>query len=142
MLAVPVPNRELHWTQSAKLPLTAQITSCHGERGTTALSIIDLTKSCGDSIQQLRPSRSLTSDAQVENLYGPASMTAILLWALKFDAITAWESIEHIKEDDLPMVASNVQAHLAPGGIWILSITNQEDIVGGVRLHQTVRGGF
>jgi len=58
---------------------------------------------------------------------------------LKFDVVTAWEFIEHIKEDDLSMVASNVHAHLALGGIWILSITNQEDIVGGVRLHQTVR---
>ena len=58
---------------------------------------------------------------------------------LKFDVVTAWEFIEHIKEADLSIVASNVLAHLAPGGIWILSITNQEDIVGGVRLHQTVR---
>lgn len=58
---------------------------------------------------------------------------------LRFDVVTAWEVIEHIKEIDLPILASNVHAHLAPGGLWILSITNQEDVVGGVRLHQTVR---
>ncbi len=58
---------------------------------------------------------------------------------LKFDAVTAWEFIEHIKEDSLQTVAENVLAHLAPGGLWILSITNREDVVGGVRLHQTVR---
>lgn len=58
---------------------------------------------------------------------------------LKFDVVTAWEFIEHIKESDLEMVVRNVQAHLAPGGLWILSITNQEDVVGGVRLHQTIR---
>jgi SAM-dependent methyltransferase len=58
---------------------------------------------------------------------------------LKFDVATAWEVIEHIKEVDLQTVARNVQAHLAPGGLWILSITNQEDVVDGVELHQTVR---
>lgn len=58
---------------------------------------------------------------------------------LTFDVVTAWEVIEHIKEDDLQMLVLNVKAHLAPGGLWILSITNQEDVLGGVRLHQTVR---
>jgi SAM-dependent methyltransferase len=58
---------------------------------------------------------------------------------LKFDVVTAWEFIEHINENNLQIVARNVQAHLSPGGLWILSITNQEDVVGGVRLHQTVR---
>ena len=58
---------------------------------------------------------------------------------LRFDAITSWEFLEHIKEEDLPSLARNVLAHLEPGGLWITSITNQEDVVGGVRLHQTVR---
>ena len=58
---------------------------------------------------------------------------------LKFDVITAWEVAEHIKEEDLQGLAHNVHTHLALGGLWILSITNHEDVVGGVRLHQTVQ---
>jgi hypothetical protein len=61
---------------------------------------------------------------------------------LQFDIVTAWEFIEHINEEDLPAVAHNVQMHLAPGGLWILSVTNQEDTAGGVRRHQTVRPGI
>jgi hypothetical protein len=58
---------------------------------------------------------------------------------LGFDVVTSWEFIEHIKEDDIAAVADNVLRHLVPGGIWILSIANFEDVVNGVRLHQTVR---
>jgi 2-polyprenyl-3-methyl-5-hydroxy-6-metoxy-1,4-benzoquinol methylase len=58
---------------------------------------------------------------------------------MEFDVVTAWEFIEHISEDDLTAVAANVHAHLAPGGLWILSVANYEHVVGGVRLHQTVR---
>ncbi len=56
-----------------------------------------------------------------------------------FDVVTSWEVMEHIKEEDLPGLASNVHAHLAPGGLWIMSVANSEDIRGGVRLHQTVK---
>ena len=58
---------------------------------------------------------------------------------VKFDVVTAWEVMEHIKEEDLPALAANVHAHLSPGGLWIMSVTNWEDVQGGVRLHQTVK---
>jgi 2-polyprenyl-3-methyl-5-hydroxy-6-metoxy-1,4-benzoquinol methylase len=58
---------------------------------------------------------------------------------LTFDVITAWDVIEHIREEDLGALARNVHRHLAPGGLFILSVANHEDVVGGVRLHQTVR---
>src|SRR5258707_1074455 len=83
MSAAPAPNSELLWTRSVKLPLTAQITSCRGERDTIVLLISDLTKSCGDSIQQPRPSTSLTLDVQAGNLYGLASMMVIVPWGSK-----------------------------------------------------------
>ena len=57
---------------------------------------------------------------------------------MHFDAITSWELIEHIAEQDLQTVADNVGRHLAPGGIWIMSVSPNEDIIGGVRLHQSV----
>jgi hypothetical protein len=58
---------------------------------------------------------------------------------IKFDVVTSWEVIEHIKEEDLPALAANVHAHLSRGGLWIMSVANWEDVQGGVRLHQTVR---
>jgi hypothetical protein len=58
---------------------------------------------------------------------------------VRFDVVTAWEVLEHLAEKDLPTVVSNVRRHLAPGGLWIVSISPNEDIVQGVRLHQTIQ---
>jgi len=38
-----------------------------------------------------------------------------------FDLITAWEVIEHIKEDCLTNVWLNVQTHLKPNGLFIIT---------------------
>lgn len=59
--------------------------------------------------------------------------------ALQFDVITLWEVIEHIAEADLPALAENVSKHLATGGLWIMSVSPNEEIIRGVRLHQTVQ---
>jgi SAM-dependent methyltransferase len=59
--------------------------------------------------------------------------------ATHFDVITAWEFVEHIAEAQLPAVAANVDRHLAKNGLWILSVNTKEDVVNGVRLHQTVQ---
>lgn len=59
---------------------------------------------------------------------------------LLFDVVTAWEVIEHIAEPDLAQVADNVKQHLAPGGLWIMSVSTIDDVVDGIRLHQTVKG--
>lgn len=56
-----------------------------------------------------------------------------------FDVVTCWEMIEHIPEQSIATVAENVKRHLAPGGLWIMSVSAIEDVVGGVRLHQTVK---
>lgn len=58
---------------------------------------------------------------------------------LKFDLITCWEVIEHIKEKDLDQIAENVKAHLLPTGLWIMSVSPVDDIVNGVNLHETVK---
>lgn len=55
-----------------------------------------------------------------------------------FDVVTAWELMEHIRREDLTAVCENVNRHLAKQGIWIASVSPIEDVVGGVRLHQTV----
>ncbi len=56
-----------------------------------------------------------------------------------FDVITSWELIEHIKTRSLPHLCGNVLRHLAPNGIWIMSVSPQEEVIQGFRLHQTVK---
>jgi SAM-dependent methyltransferase len=58
---------------------------------------------------------------------------------LEFDVVTCWEMIEHIAEPDIAEVAENVKRYLAPGGIWIMSVSPNEEVIHGVRLHQTVQ---
>jgi SAM-dependent methyltransferase len=58
---------------------------------------------------------------------------------LPFDVVTCWEMIEHIAEPDIAKVAANVQRHLTPDGIWIMSVSPREETIHGVRLHQTVQ---
>jgi len=58
---------------------------------------------------------------------------------LQFDVVTSWELIEHIAEQALSGVASNVERHLAPDGLWIMSISPNDEVIHGVRLHQTVK---
>jgi hypothetical protein len=58
---------------------------------------------------------------------------------LVFDIITSWEVMEHIAEADLATVAANVKKHLAPTGLWIMSVSPNEEVINGVRLHQTVK---
>ena len=58
---------------------------------------------------------------------------------LLFDLVTSWEVMEHIAEPDLAQVAANVRKHLAPTGLWIMSISPREEIIHGTRLHQTVQ---
>jgi glycosyltransferase involved in cell wall biosynthesis len=56
----------------------------------------------------------------------------------KFNAITAWEFIEHIKPSDLPKVCAGALRHLMPGGIWIMSVSTDREVINGHVLHQTV----
>lgn len=56
-----------------------------------------------------------------------------------FDIITAWEVLEHIAEDDLTRLLSNIRNHLTTGGYFVASIANWADIdpVSGVNWHVT-----
>ena len=46
----------------------------------------------------------------------------------EFDVISAWEVLEHIKEEDMPMLLENIKKHLNKGGIFIGTISNWDDI--------------
>lgn len=58
---------------------------------------------------------------------------------IRFDVITAWEVIEHLKSDKILNVIANVKRHLSQNGLWIISVSPKSDIVRGIELHQTIQ---
>lgn len=52
-----------------------------------------------------------------------------------FDVVTCWEVMEHFTEGDLPGVVANVGRHLNRRGLWVLSVSTQED----GKFHRLVR---
>ncbi len=56
-----------------------------------------------------------------------------------FDAITAWEFMEHIPEADVPTVLANIQHHLKADSYVFMSVATFPDTVDGVVYHHTVR---
>ncbi|HVK15410.1 MAG TPA: methyltransferase domain-containing protein [Fimbriiglobus sp.] len=46
---------------------------------------------------------------------------------LRFDAITAWELLEHIPDGDLDRLMANILAHLTPDGYFLCSVSTIED---------------
>lgn len=58
---------------------------------------------------------------------------------MKFDVITAWEVLEHIKKEDLPQLFNNIKKHLEENGFFIGSISTFPDVDSkGNIFHQTV----
>jgi len=60
---------------------------------------------------------------------------------MHFDAITAWEVLEHIPEPALPVLAENISMHLRQGGLFIASVDSTPDrnpLTGAV-YHVTLR---
>jgi SAM-dependent methyltransferase len=58
---------------------------------------------------------------------------------LRFDAITAWEFLEHLREDELHALNVNLHAHTGRGALFIGSVNLHPDPHGDVDYHQTVR---
>ena len=60
---------------------------------------------------------------------------------LEFDAITAWELMEHIPAESLPRLFENIERHLAPGGLLLFSVATflDWDRQTGVVWHVTVK---
>ena len=56
----------------------------------------------------------------------------------RFDVITAWEVLEHLKPEDLQGVLTRIEALLDDDGIFFGSIATVECVFEGVRLHQSV----
>ena len=56
---------------------------------------------------------------------------------LKFDLITAWEVLEHLKQKDIKELIKNVKKHLSSKGIFVGSVSNMSSKCNGVELHQT-----
>jgi 2-polyprenyl-3-methyl-5-hydroxy-6-metoxy-1,4-benzoquinol methylase len=45
----------------------------------------------------------------------------------RFDVVTAWEVLEHLPEDRIPMLLGNIRDHLKPGGHFIGSVDTVPD---------------
>lgn len=60
---------------------------------------------------------------------------------MKFNVITAWEVLEHIKEHDLQELFKNIKNHLSDDGIFVGSVAMTEDVdpVTGAIYHVTVK---
>lgn len=56
-----------------------------------------------------------------------------------FTVITAWEFFEHIPEDRLDGVFANIDRHLAPEGLLVVSIATCADVWEGHVYHATVQ---
>ena len=70
--------------------------------------------------------------------------------SLQFEAITAWELLEHIAEDRLDRLITNVTCHLRRRGLFIGTIATEPSVAtsdgrlttnlnDGVNLHQTIK---
>jgi len=57
---------------------------------------------------------------------------------IKFDLITAWETIEHIHPDELDVFFQNICNHMSKDGIFCGSIALNTDVIEGHVLHQSV----
>jgi 2-polyprenyl-3-methyl-5-hydroxy-6-metoxy-1,4-benzoquinol methylase len=60
---------------------------------------------------------------------------------VRFDVITAWEVLEHIRGEDLPVFFANVARHLAEDGLFVCSVSTVEDVnpENGAVYHQTIQ---
>jgi len=56
---------------------------------------------------------------------------------IKFNLITAWEVLEHIRREDLDNVFKNIINHLEEGGYFIASTSSASGISDNVEFHQT-----
>jgi cyclopropane fatty-acyl-phospholipid synthase-like methyltransferase len=57
---------------------------------------------------------------------------------VKFDLVTAWEVVEHIKPSDLDAFFGNIINHMHSESIFCASIAPIPDVQGGYTLHQSV----
>lgn len=56
-----------------------------------------------------------------------------------FDVITSWEVMEHLSAERLSTVCANIGRHLEEHGLAIMSISSNEELVRGTKLHLTVQ---
>lgn len=59
---------------------------------------------------------------------------------MRFDLVTAWDVLEHLRESDLPRLLANVRAHLKEGGLFVGSISTHpsSQCPDGTSYHATV----
>lgn len=85
--------------------------------------------------------RSIPNHLFTADLTKPFTLTRCDGTTARFDAVTAWEVLEHIEERDLGVVLDNIVRHLAPGGYFVCSIDTwpDENPLTGARYHRTLK---
>jgi SAM-dependent methyltransferase len=68
-----------------------------------------------------------------------ADISRIFALGRKFSVISAWEVMEHMFPERLPVLFANIRNHLTQGGIFVCSISLKPDVVNGIVYHQTVQ---
>ena len=58
---------------------------------------------------------------------------------MKFEIITAWELLEHIREEDLSVLLKNIYNHLSDEGYFVGTMSQSEDVVNDVIYHHTIK---
>lgn len=56
---------------------------------------------------------------------------------IKFNLITAWEVLEHIKKKDIENLIENIKSNLDGNGIFVGSVSSYPVLLDGVDLHET-----
>lgn len=75
----------------------------------------------------------ITKPFSIQSIHGTQSHP------LRFNVITMWEVLEHLKEEELDQTFENIKKHLEEEGLFMGSISLREEVVKGVKLHQTVK---
>lgn len=66
---------------------------------------------------------------EIKNFLGAHSIDELMTADQKFDAIVAVEVIEHLYDDQLDEMLSNIRRLLSPNGIVIFTTPNEEDLL-------------
>lgn len=92
-------------------------------------------------INQRAEWRSIPNNLFVADITKPFDFRDDIDQRIKFDLITMWEVLEHIKEKDLPGLIENIVANLTIGGLFVASIGLEEQMhpTANVKLHHTVK---
>lgn len=111
------------------------------EMGWDAIGIegSDYSQKIGRASWGIIPDHLFTADATKPFYVSAEDEDEHLQKMIRFDVITAWEVLEHIKDIHLSRFFANVSNNISPSGLFICSVANYAYTEDGVVYHQTVK---